>query len=56
MKILWNKVTWYSKLLAVVLFVGVFWLGFWLGTFRAQKIYIEVPHIIRLHDAPALQK
>lgn len=27
----WNKVTWYSKLLAVVLFVAVFFLGFYLG-------------------------
>ena len=31
MNIEWNKVTWYSKLLAVVLFVSVFWLGFWFG-------------------------
>ncbi|GEM_PF-1993348 len=33
MKIEWNKVTWYSKLAAVVLFVGVavgaFWFGRW---------------------------
>lgn len=27
----WNKVTWYSKLLAVILFVAVFFLGFYLG-------------------------
>ncbi|OGY61172.1 MAG: hypothetical protein A3F99_00740 [Candidatus Colwellbacteria bacterium RIFCSPLOWO2_12_FULL_43_11] len=31
MHIEWNKVTWYSKLLAVVLFVGTFFLGFYLG-------------------------
>jgi hypothetical protein len=27
----WNKVTKYSQLAAIVLFVGVFSLGFWLG-------------------------
>lgn len=27
----WNKVTWASQSVAVVLFVGVFALGFWLG-------------------------
>jgi len=31
MKIQWNKVTWYSKLIAVVLFIAVFFLGFYLG-------------------------
>jgi hypothetical protein len=31
MKIIWNKVTWYSKLIAVLVFVGVFFLGFKLG-------------------------
>ena len=31
MKIQWNKVTWYSKVIAVVLFVGVFFLGLYLG-------------------------
>lgn len=46
MTIEWNKVTWYSKLAAVILFVGTFFLGFWLGTMKAEKIYVEVPHII----------
>ena len=32
MTIEWNRVTWYSKLTAVVLFVGTFVLAFWLGT------------------------
>ena len=32
MKIELNKVTWYSKLLAVALFVGTFFLGFYLGS------------------------
>jgi hypothetical protein len=31
MKIEWNKVTWYSKLLAVVIFVATFYLGFYFG-------------------------
>jgi len=31
MSIQWNKVTWYSKLIAVVIFVAVFFLGFYLG-------------------------
>ena len=31
MAIIWNRVTWYSKLLAVILFLGVFALGFYLG-------------------------
>jgi len=31
MKIQWNRVTWYSQTAAVVIFVGVFFLGFWLG-------------------------
>ena len=39
----WNKVTWYSKLAAVIIFVGVFFLGFWLGTQKAEKIYIYIP-------------
>jgi len=40
MKIEWRKVTWYSKLLAVVLFVGVFILGLYLGA-----AYNEVRHM-----------
>ncbi|HRY52697.1 MAG TPA: MliC family protein [Candidatus Portnoybacteria bacterium] len=31
MKIQWNQITWYSKLTAVVVFLIVFALGFWLG-------------------------
>lgn len=46
MTIEWNKVTWYSKLVAVIVFVGTFFLGFWLGTMKAEKIYMEVPHIV----------
>lgn len=31
MKIQWNKVTWYSKLAAVIIYVCTFALAFWLG-------------------------
>jgi hypothetical protein len=48
MTIEWNKVTWYSKLAAVIVFVGTFFLGFWLGTMNAEKVYIEIPHISRV--------
>jgi hypothetical protein len=51
MAIEWNKVTWYSKLAAVIVFVGTFFLGFWLGTMKAEKVYIEVPHISRITPA-----
>ncbi|KND50327.1 MAG: hypothetical protein AB198_01990 [Parcubacteria bacterium C7867-003] len=37
MTIEWNKVTWYSKLLAVVLFILTFWVAFCLG-FQYNKI------------------
>jgi hypothetical protein len=30
-KIVWNKVTWYSKLVALILFVALPFIGFWLG-------------------------
>lgn len=29
--IVWNKVTFYSKLAAIVVFVATFWIGFWIG-------------------------
>jgi hypothetical protein len=55
MTIEWNKVTWYSKLAAVIVFVGVFWLGFWLGTMKAEKVYVEVPHMVH-HAEQTLDK
>jgi hypothetical protein len=27
----WNKVTWYSQAIAIILFVGVFFLGYYIG-------------------------
>jgi membrane-bound inhibitor of C-type lysozyme len=38
MKIEWNKVTWYSKLAAIILFVLVFYIGFNLGKDKAAII------------------
>ena len=43
MTIEWNKVTRYSKVVAVVLFGGTFFLGFWLGEMNAEEIYVKVP-------------
>jgi hypothetical protein len=42
MSIEWNKVTRVSQVVAIVLFVGVFVLGFWLGTvYEAKRISSE---------------
>jgi membrane-bound inhibitor of C-type lysozyme len=38
MKISWNHVTWYSKIASVVLFVLVFYVGFFLGKYKASVI------------------
>ncbi len=43
MKIEWNKVTWYSKLIAVVVFVVVFCVGFNLGKQSEEVNSIVVP-------------
>lgn len=43
MDIEWNTVTWYSKLAAALLFVGVFVLGFYLGTQYAATNGPEKP-------------
>lgn len=38
MPIIWNRVTWYSKLLALFLLILVFYLGFILGRFSVKVI------------------
>jgi hypothetical protein len=43
MKIEWNKVTWYSKLIALGLFVVLPFLGFWLGTQYGENIVLPYP-------------
>jgi hypothetical protein len=40
MKIEWNKVTWYSKLIAVILFTATFYLGFNLGK-ESEKVRVQ---------------
>lgn len=47
MNIEWNKVTWYSKIAAVLVFVGTFFLGYCLGTQRVEKAYVEVPQMMQ---------
>ena len=44
MTIEWNKVTWYSKLLAVVVFIATFFLGFWLGTMKVERVLVFIPN------------
>lgn len=38
MKVHWNKVTWYSKLLALIIFVALPFIGFWYGTEYGKTI------------------
>ncbi len=40
-KIRWNKVTWYSKLAAIILFVLVFGLGLYLGAVYDQAVHFS---------------
>jgi membrane-bound inhibitor of C-type lysozyme len=40
MKIEWGRVTWYSQIIAVILFVGVFALGIWVGI-RIERSKLE---------------
>lgn len=40
MNIEWNKVTWYSKLVAVILFTATFYLGFNLGK-ESEKVRVQ---------------
>lgn len=47
MNIEWNRVTWYSKLAAVIIFGLTFWLGFYLGM---QWQFISDQPLIMLSD------
>ena len=38
MKIVWNKVTWYSKILALALFVALPFIGFYYGTKYGETV------------------
>ncbi len=41
MKIIWNKVTWYSKVVAIILFVLTFYIGFILGQMKKEIAHID---------------
>lgn len=43
MTIKWKEVTWYSQLLAIILFVGVFALGYWLGQKNTGETVTKEP-------------
>jgi hypothetical protein len=52
MEIQWNTVTWYSKLLAVVLYVGTFFIAYSMGVAmeRAHTPAQSPLHICALND------
>ena len=45
MAIIWNRVTWYSKLLAFVAFIGVFVLGLYLGAMYNEATHYSISDI-----------
>jgi len=57
MKIEWNKVTWYSKLAAVIIYVGTFALAFYLGRmYEAEHAtYSFSPDSIVIPEGPAAE-
>jgi hypothetical protein len=40
MAIRWNRVTWYSKLLAIIVFAATFLIAFELGMY-AEQVYLQ---------------
>ena len=57
MKIQWNKVTWYSKLLAVVLGIGILMLGIYIGVlYQKGEDAIEAADHIKVDRPPIVQK
>lgn len=55
MPIVWNKVTWYSKLLALILLVVVFYLGYFLGRLSVKIIDPEKASGAKEYSLPASQ-
>ncbi|HVX90397.1 MAG TPA: hypothetical protein VHC20_02045 [Candidatus Paceibacterota bacterium] len=57
MKIEWNKVTWYSKLIAIVVYVGTFALAFWFGRMyeAAHPAYSFTPEGYLIPEGPAAE-
>ena len=53
MKIEWNKVTWYSKLVAVILFLLVFWAAFSLGEEAGEIKSIPMVVPVQIPQTPA---
>lgn len=58
MNITWNEVTWYSQALAIGMGVGIFALGFYLGSLYQTKAYenalkAELDQMV--YDAKALR-
>ncbi len=47
MKIQWTKVTWYSQIIAIILFVGIFFLGMWIG----EKSGASICQALGIHTA-----
>ena len=43
MKIIWDKVTWASQIVAIVLFVAVFFVGFFIGRKFENKFILGAP-------------
>lgn len=57
MKIEWNKVTWYSKILAVVLGVGILLLGIYIGVMYQRGIEaIELAEQLQIKRPPVIEK
>lgn len=45
MSIEWNKVTWYSKIIAVIIFFGIYAVGFYVG-----NVYGKVTYLTNIKD------
>lgn len=58
--IAWNTVNWYSQIVAVVLFVGIFVLGFYLGQRYEYHAFVNAinggPHLNESDSVPFHKK
>jgi hypothetical protein len=46
MKVEFNKITWYSKLIALILFITLPFIGFYLGM-QYEKAIISLPQVLQ---------
>jgi hypothetical protein len=53
-KFSWNKVTWYSQVLAIILFVGIFYLGYYFGEQAGREA--SVSQSIALEDIAGIEE